>query len=190
MRTTILLVAILGTALMASVAAAATPLSKQDKALFTYAKCMRGKGVKIPDPVKGKNGAYAFPAIPTSITGAPGVRAKAQACSRTAGLANAGSRPQRPALTAAQQKKLEQFQACLKKHGVTRAFGRPGDGTPPDGGPRSGQVPPSGQAPPAGAQRRQPDAKTQKAMAACQKYSPFPAGGLRGPGGAGSAPAG
>jgi hypothetical protein len=184
-RTSISLAAILVTALIASLATAAIPLSKQDKALFAYAKCMRKKGVNIPDPVKGKNGAYAFPTIPTSITNAPGVRTKAQACSRAAGFASTARRPQRPTFTAAQQKKLQQFQACLKKHGVTRTFGGPGLGAPPNRAPSNGQTPPSGQTPPADFQPPKLDAKTQKAMTACQKYSPFPAGG---PGGFGGAP--
>lgn len=174
-RTTVSLVAVALSAVLVSVATAATPLSKQDKALFAYAKCMRGKGVDIPDPVKGKDGRYAFPAIPASVTNAVGVRTKAQACARTAGLANANTRPQRPTFSAAQRKKLQQYQDCLKKHGVTRTFGpgNGGNGTPPNGG----QMPPSGQAPPANGQRPQVDAKTQKALTACQKYSPFPAGG-------------
>ena len=57
--------------------AASTPTSAADKVLFAYAKCMRDKGVKIPDPAKGKDGRYAFGAIPASVTGAAGVREKA-----------------------------------------------------------------------------------------------------------------
>ena len=41
------------------------------KALFTYAACMRGKGVKIPDPCPGANGRYAIPKIPRSSSPHP-----------------------------------------------------------------------------------------------------------------------
>ena len=87
--------AALRTALVAAVAAAAAVglaatasgatkppanLSAADKALFQYAACMRSKGVNIPDPVKGKDGKYAFPKIPAKVLNAPGVRQKAREC--------------------------------------------------------------------------------------------------------------
>lgn len=77
----------------AGTAAAAAPsgLSAADQALFAYARCMRDKGVKIPDPVKGKDGRYAFPPVPASITGAAGVRAKAQECAQSSGALNSSS---------------------------------------------------------------------------------------------------
>jgi Domain of unknown function (DUF5666) len=55
-------------------------LTPQERALFQYAACMRGKGVNIPDPVKQKNGTYAFPKIPDKVLNAPGVKEKARAC--------------------------------------------------------------------------------------------------------------
>jgi hypothetical protein len=73
--------AAIGLAAAASAAKQPPPnLSAADKALFQYAACMRKKGVKIPDPVKGKDGKYAFPKIPAKVLNAPGVREKAQAC--------------------------------------------------------------------------------------------------------------
>lgn len=164
MKTTLSLLSLVAL-LVTSLASAATPLSKQDRALFAYAKCMRGKGVKIPDPVKGKDGKYAFPAIPASVTGAAGVREKAQACAASSGAggarsasttaaAGAAGAGQRPQLTAAQQKArqaaLVKFQACMKKNGVTLpegsllgGGGRPGGTAAP--GTRTGARP----APPA-----------------------------------------
>ena len=75
------------TCALASLAAAASAatkppanLSPADKALFQYAACMRSMGVNIPDPVKGKNGKYAFPKIPAKVLNAPGVQQKAREC--------------------------------------------------------------------------------------------------------------
>ncbi len=91
--------------------------------LFTYAACMRGKGVAIPDPVRGANGRYAFPAIPASVTNAPGVRAKAQACAAKlpqGSLRGGGTAP------SAQGAAFQKFSACMQRSGVT--FGQPGGG--------------------------------------------------------------
>lgn len=111
--------------------AAAAALSPGDQVLFDYAKCMRGKGVAIPDPVKGKDGKYAFPAISKSITGAAGVKAKAQSCAPKAAAngpaasnGRGGPTGFRGALgggaqTPAQQAALKKFQNCLKQNGVT-----------------------------------------------------------------------
>jgi hypothetical protein len=122
--------------------AATTALSPNDKVLIDYAKCMRGKGVAIPDPIKGKDGKYAFPAISKSITGAAGVREKAQSCASkaTGNGAPATSGNGQPAgfggrggfgaaQTPAQQAALKKFQDCLKQNGVTLG-NRPG-GRPP-----------------------------------------------------------
>ena len=73
--------AVVGLATTASAAKGPPPnLSAADRALFQYAACMRKKGVAIPDPVKGKNGKYAFPKIPAKVLNAPGVRQKAREC--------------------------------------------------------------------------------------------------------------
>jgi hypothetical protein len=109
-----------------------------DKALFTYAACMRGKGVNIPDPVRGANGRYAFPRIPATVTSAAGVRAKARAC--------AAKLPQQTfrrggAQSPAQRAAFEKFSACMRENGVT--LGEPGgQGRPPAG---QGQGAPNGQ---------------------------------------------
>ena len=101
------------------------------------------QGCRDPRPGQGQGWQPTpFPTIPASVTSAAGVRTKAQACARAAGFASTARRPQRPTLTAAQQKKLQQFQACLKKHGVTSAFGAPA-ASPPSGAPPSGQTPPA-----------------------------------------------
>ena len=130
----------------AAAAAAAGPVTAADKTLFAYARCMRDKGVKIPDPAKGKDGKFAFPAISKSITDAAGVRAKAQACAAAAGAL--GSRPGGSAngngpgggrggfggpQTPAQQAALKKFQDCLKANGVTTAFPGPGQRPPAAG---------------------------------------------------------
>jgi hypothetical protein len=157
-----------------------------DAALFTYAACMRGKGVAIPDPVRGANGRYAFPAIPASVTNAPGVRAKAQAC---AAQLPQGSFRRGGAPSSAQRAAFQKFSACMQKNGVT--FGRPGDGqgTPPAGqtttpnGPRGGGFPVvPGQRPQGSGQRRQgrggfgffnsSDPKVKAALAKCQSLLP------------------
>lgn len=131
-------------AVAAGAGAAATrataPTSTADKALFAYAKCMRNKGVDIPDPVKGKDGRYAFPTIDTKITGAAGVREKAQACATASGALRGGSddgnRPDGPGRgfggpqTAAQKAAFAKFQSCLKAAGVTLPD-RGGFGGPP-----------------------------------------------------------
>lgn len=124
----------------AGASAAGAALSPASQALFDYAKCMRGKGVKIPDPVKQKDGSYAFPTVSKSITDAAGVREKAQACAASSGAGRAqgqgGAGPggdgprggflqQSPELQAA----FAKFQACLKAAGVTL----PGPGDRPQG---------------------------------------------------------
>jgi hypothetical protein len=119
----------------ASAGAAATrALSPADQALLDYAKCMRGKGVQIPDPVKGKDGKYAFPAISRSITGAAGVQEKARACATSSGALKSGSASGGTTgpggfrgggggfggvQTPAQQAAFKKFQDCLKAAGVT-----------------------------------------------------------------------
>jgi len=85
LRTVLVAAAAFGAAVgLAAAASGATKppanLSPSDKALFQYAACMRGKGVNIPDPVKGKDGKYAFPKIPANVLNAPGVRQKAREC--------------------------------------------------------------------------------------------------------------
>ncbi len=73
--------AAIGVAATASAAKKPPPnLSPEEQALFQYAACMRKKGVNIPDPVKGKDGKYAFPKIPDKILKAPGVAQKAREC--------------------------------------------------------------------------------------------------------------
>jgi hypothetical protein len=145
-----------------------------DKALFTYAACMRGKGVNIPDPVRGANGRYSFPQIPAKVTSAPGVRAKAQACAaklpqRT--FRGGGGYAQSPAQRAAFQK----FSDCMTKNGAS--FGRPGgqQGRPPgaQGYPR-GPVPGNGAQRPGGGGGffNSTDPKVQKALAKCRKLLP------------------
>ena len=101
------------------------------KALFTYAACMRGKGVDIPDPVKGANGRYAFPQIPAAVLNAPGVQAKAEACAATLPQ---GSFRRGGQQTPAQRSAFQKFSDCMSAEGVT--LGRPG-GAP--GGPPAGQ---------------------------------------------------
>ena len=72
---------VVGLATTASAAKNPPPkLSAADRALFQYAACMRKKGVNIPDPVKGKDGKYAFPKIPAKVLNAPSVRQKAREC--------------------------------------------------------------------------------------------------------------
>ena len=117
-------------------AAAQTPA---EKALFTYAACMRGKGVNIPDPVKAANGRYAFPQIPANVLNASGVRAKAQAC---AAKLPQGSFRRGGTQSPAQRAAFQKFAACMQASGVT--FGRPTgqQGTPPAG---QGQSAPNGQ---------------------------------------------
>ncbi len=102
-----------------------------EKALFTYAACMRGKGVDIPDPVKGANGRYAFPQIPAAVLNAPGVQAKAEACAATLPQ---GSFRRGGQQTPAQRSAFQKFSDCMSAEGVT--LGRPG-GAP--GGPPAGQ---------------------------------------------------
>ena len=131
--------ALLGAAGLAAVAAgaagaASAPTSAADKALFTYAKCMRDSGVKIPDPVQGKDGRFTFPTISAAVTGAAGVRAKAQACASSSGAGRggqAGSAAGSPGgfrggfgqQTPAQQAAFKKFQDCLKTNGVTLPTG-------------------------------------------------------------------
>ena len=179
-------------AIGAAAAAAATgPTTAADKALFAYAKCMRDRGVKIPDPAKGKDGKFAFPAISKSITDAAGVRAKAQACAATAGAlgnrsggaANGGG----PAggrggfggqQTPAQQAALKKFQDCLKANGVTTAFPGPGR-RPPRAGTTTGATAPATAKP--GATTTAKGSKVAEPPIAGNG----PRGGGRGPGGGG-----
>jgi hypothetical protein len=147
-----------------------------DKALFTYAACMRGKGVNIPDPVRGANGRSAFPRIPAKVTSAAGVRAKAQACAaklpqQTFGRAGAQSPAQRAA--------FQKFSACMRENGVMLA-GPGGQGRPPVGqgrpvriipgqGPRTGR----GQGPSGpGGFFNSTNPKEQAAFAKCRKLLP------------------
>ena len=125
------LLAVAGVAATATTAAVAAspPKSAADKALFAYAKCMRDKGVKIPDPAKGKDGRYAFATIPTSVTGAAGVREKAQACAATSGAQRASNGAGQTGggpggfrggqQTPGQQAAFKKFQDCLKANGAT-----------------------------------------------------------------------
>lgn len=180
-------------AIGAAAAAAATgPTTAADKALFAYAKCMRDRGVKIPDPAKGKDGKFAFPAISKSITDAAGVRAKAQACAATAGAlgnrSNGAANGDGPAggrggfggqQTPAQQAALKKFQDCLKANGATTAL--PGPGRRP---PRAGTTTGARAAAPATAK---PSATTTKGgkIAEPAIAGNGPGGGGRGPGGGG-----
>ena len=134
-------------AIAAAAAAAATgPVTAADKALFAYAKCMRDKGVKIPDPAEGKDGKFTFPAIAKSVTGAAGVREKARACAGASGALGNGSggaangngprggqggfgRTQTPA----QQAAFKKFQDCLTANGATLTAPRPGQRPPATG---------------------------------------------------------
>jgi hypothetical protein len=155
---------------------AAAAQAAADKALFTYAACMRGKGVNIPDPVRGANGRYSFPQIPAKVTSAPGVRAKAQACAaklpgRT--FRGGGGYAQSPAQRAAFQK----FSDCMSNNGAS--LGRP-DGQ--QARPPGAQGYPRGPVPGSGAQRpggdggggffNSTDPKVQKALAKCRKLLP------------------
>ena len=206
------LLAVAGVAATATTAAVAAspPKSAADKALFAYAKCMRDKGVKIPDPAKGKDGRYAFATIPTSVTGAAGVREKAQACAATSGAQRAsngagqtgggpggfrggqqtpGQRPQRPAPTTS---------SATKKPGTTTAAtvtdpktGKPlarptllgqGPGANDDGAGRGGGRGGFGGRGGVGGG----DAKTQAAFARCRSLLPARPGGPGGPPAAGT----
>ena len=117
----------------ATTSTTATSQTVAERALFTYAACMRGKGVNVPDPVRGTNGRYAFPKIPAKVLNAAGVRAKAQACAAKLprGSFRGGNRP-----SSAQSAAFQKFTACMRKNGVPF-------------GPRPGQrgQPPAGQAP-------------------------------------------
>jgi hypothetical protein len=160
--------------------AATAPSSTRDKALFAYASCMRAKGVDIPDPVRQAGGTYAFGTIPASITGAAGVKAKAQTCATTAGLGGARSTGARPPQTPAQLAARAKFTACLEQHGVT--IPRP-TGTRP----ATTRTAPSGKSGAPGRQRGfgggfSSNPKFQAAFAACRSLSPF--------GGASNRPAG
>ena len=164
-------------ALAPALAGAATaPQTPQDKALFAYASCMRGKSVQIPDPVL-VNGRYTFPKVSSSVTGAAGVRAKAQACAAQVGLG--GGRGQggrtfggpRTPLTPAQQAQMQKFQDCLAKNGVTFGFGRrPGGTNPGDGKPPATGTPPANGRRPGGGGFNNP--AFQKAFAACKSLAP------------------
>lgn len=130
---TLLAVAGVAATVTTAAVAASAPTSAADKALFAYAKCMRGKGVKIPDPARGKDGRYAFGAIPTSVTGAAGVREKAQACAATSGAQRASNGSGQTGggpgggpggfrggqQTPGQQAAFKKFQDCLKANGAT-----------------------------------------------------------------------
>jgi hypothetical protein len=144
----------------ASAAKKPPKLTAADQALFQYAACMRKKGVKIPDPVRGKNGTYAFPKISDKILKAPGVKKKAQACA-----AQLPNRRVGPA-TAAQQAAFKKFSDCMAKNGVKvkRPTNRPVIVTGP----------PNGQQPGAGSFFNTKDPKVKKALAKCRKYLPQP----------------
>jgi hypothetical protein len=144
----------------ASAAKKPPTLTAADRALFQYAACMRKKGVKIPDPVRGKDGTYAFPKIPDTILKAPGVKKKAQACA--AQLPNRRAGP----ATAVQQAAFKKFSDCMAKNGVKvkRPTNRPVIVTGP----------PNGQQPGAGGFFNTKDPKVKKALAKCRKYLPQP----------------
>ncbi len=162
-RAALVLVFVVGSAVglattTASAAKKPPQLTAADRQLFQYAACMRSKGVKIPDPVRSKNGKYAFPKIPTKVLNAPGVKKKAQACA-----AQLPGRRQNTS-TPAQQAAFKKFSDCMAKNGVK--INRP------TGQPRQGQTPPSGQRPQTGGFFNSKDPKVKKALAKCQKYAP------------------
>ena len=155
--------ATVGLATGASAAKKPPQLTAADRALFQYAACMRKKGVKIPDPVRGKDGKYAFPKISDKVLKAPGVKKKAEAC--------AAQLPNRRVTqaTAAQQAAFKKFSDCMAKNGVKA--GQPGAQRT-----TTVQPPPTGQ-PPTGQPRRggffnSNDPKVKKALAKCRKYLP------------------
>jgi hypothetical protein len=162
------------TATVSSTAAGAQTAA--EKALFTYAACMRGKGVNIPDPVRRANGRYAFPQISAKVLTATGVRAKARAC--------AAKLPQRTFRrggnqSPAQRAALQKFSACMSANGVT--FGGPGgqQGRPPAGQRRGVPIVP-GQGPGGrGGFFNSTDPKVKAALAKCRKLLPA---GFRGQG--------
>jgi large repetitive protein len=161
-----------------------------EKALFTYAACMRGKGVNIPDPVRGADGRYAFPQIPAKVVNAPGVRVKAQAC---AAKLPQGSFRRGGTQSPAQRAAFQKFSACMRANGVT--FGRPGgqQGRPPAGqgqgapngqrrgvpivpGQPQGTRPGQGQGQGPGGFFNSTDPKVKAALAKCRKLLPAGAG--------------
>jgi hypothetical protein len=157
---------VVGLATTASAAKKPPKLSATEKGLFQYAACMRKKGVRIPDPVKGKDGAYRFPKIPAKVLNAPGVRQRAEACA--AQLPRTLRRGNGP--SAAEQAAFKKFTDCMAKNGVK--LKRPSGQPPPQGKP-----PPQGQAPPNGQRRsggffNSKDPKVRKALAKCRKYLP------------------
>jgi hypothetical protein len=163
--TTIVLTALaaalaVGFATSASAAQKPPKLTAADRALFQYAACMRKKGVQIPDPVRRKDGRYAFPKIPDKILKAPGVKKKAEACAAQLPSRRVGQP------TAAQQAAFKKFSDCMAKNGVkvNRATNRPVIVTGP----------PSGQQPGAGGFFNTKDPKVKKALAKCRKYLPQP----------------
>ena len=151
-------------------------LSAASRALFTYAACMRGKGVDIPDPVRGANGRYAFPQIPANVLSAAGVRAKAQACSAKLpqGTFRRGGQ-QTPTAQAAFQK----FSKCMSANGapIGRPGGQRGQSIVPGQAPPNGQGQPQGQGP-GGGLFNSTDPKAQAALAKCRKL--LPAGAAQG----------
>jgi hypothetical protein len=157
-------VAIAATATLAGTASAAKtppPKTAADRALFQYAACMRKKGVNIPDPVRSKDGKYAFPEIPAKVLNAPGVKKKAQACAAQLPRVTRAAGPQ----TAAQRAQFKKFSDCMAKNGVKLK--------PPtsQARPPAGQQPPSGQAPGFFTSK---DPKVKKALAKCRKLLPRP----------------
>ncbi len=146
-----------GSAASSTTAGTAATRTAADKALFTYAACMRGKGVNIPDPVRGANGRYAFPQIPAKVLNAAGVRAKARACA--AKLPQRTFRQGSPP-SAAQRAAFQKFSDCMRAHGAP--IGRPGAQPGP---------------PPAGATQGTPSAKGRGTL--------IVPGGATGPGGRG-----
>jgi hypothetical protein len=159
-------VAIVTTVTLAGTAAAATPpppKTAADRALFQYAACMRKKGVNIPDPVRGKDGKYAFPKIPVRVLNAPGVKKKAQACAAQLPRVTRGVGPQSPA----ERAQFKKFSDCMARNGVKVKQPTRRTGPPPAG--RSGP-PPGG---PVGFFNSK-DPKVKKALAKCRKLLPKP----------------
>ena len=76
---------------------------------------MRKKGVKIPDPVRGKNGKYAFPKIPDKVLNAPG-RQEERRRPRPA-----APQPPPQLWTAAERAAFKKFSDCMAKNGAAMA---------------------------------------------------------------------
>jgi hypothetical protein len=164
-------VAIGTTATLAGTASAAKtppPKTAADRALFQYAACMRKKGVNIPDPVRGKDGKYAFPKIPAKVLNAPGVKKKAQACAAQLPRVTRAAGPQ----SAAQRAQFKKFSDCMARNGVKVKQPTRRTGPPPAG--QSGPAPGG----PVGFFNSK-DPKVKKALAKCRALLPK-AGAVRG----------